>query len=238
MVNKKFSEIDYTSWCEDYQNGLSAQKIYDKYSSIDNCPSLSLIKKVIREKGLARTNSESQKGRVAWNKGKTGFKVWNSGMAKAQSYPYPSPNKGKVSPFKGVPRTERDKSQISHSIRLQNRESYGFYRDRADDDDMLYLIKITSDQEPEVQYKIGRTFNTLERRYNWKVEDKEIIKTWHSNHKFIFELEKVVLNAFRNYYERGPIDFPGYTEFFSDKLPVEEFILFVDQKLEELVLTH
>ena len=260
MVHKKFSDKDYTSWCEDYQKGLSyprfsyiqekrgdleenrrfsstCQKIYYKYSSTANGPSLSLIKKVIRERGLARTHSEAQKGRIAWNKGKTGLKVWNSGMAQTQSYPYSSPNKGKESPTKGVARTEKDKNKISHSIRFQNRGRYGFYRDRADDDDMLYLIKITSDQEPEVQYKIGRTFNTLKRRYNWNVKNKEIIKTWHSNHKIIFKLENVVLNAFKKYYKRGPIDFPGNTEFFSDELPLEEFITFVEQKLEQLVLT-
>lgn len=236
MVNKKFSNSDYESWCEDYRNGLSAQNIYDKYSSIENGPSLSLIKKVIREKGLARTHSEAQKSRVAWNKGKTGFKVWNAGMAKTNSYPYPSPNKGKPSPQKGVPRTKEDKNAIAHSIRLQNRAWYGFYQNRAEEEDYLYLIKVTSDQEPQIQYKVGRTFNTIERRYSWNLKDKEVIKLWSSNHRFIFDLENIVLNTFKNYYQRGPIDFAGSTEFFSDELPLNELILFVDTKLEELVM--
>jgi len=212
---------------------MSSQKIYKKYSP--GGPSLSRIKRVIRENGLSRSLSEAQKGRTAWNKGKTGFVVWNSGMAKTGNYPYSSAFKGKKSPFKDVPRSEEDRKKISHSIRWQNRESYGFYRDRAEDEDTLYLIKVTSNQGTKTQYKIGRTFNSIKRRYSWNLEDKEIIKLWFSSHSINFQLEHEILNAFKNYHERGPIDFPGSTEFFSDELPLVELISFVDHKLEELV---
>ena len=65
-------------------------------------------------------------------------------MSKAQTYPYPSPNKGRdaPAPTKGVPRTEEDKAKIAHSIRLQNRNAYGFYKERAEEEDMLYLIRV------------------------------------------------------------------------------------------------
>ena len=80
MNNKRFPEKDYDLWCEDYKKCLSSQKIFEKYN-YPGGPSLSLIKKVVRERNLARTLSEAQTGRIPWNKGKTGFVVWNSGMA-------------------------------------------------------------------------------------------------------------------------------------------------------------
>ena len=115
MNYQKFSEKDYQNWCNDYLSGLSSQSIANKYKP--NGPSVSLVKKVIRQKGLNRTLSESQIQRVPWNKGKTGFTVWNKGMSKAQTYPYPSPFKGRESSTKNVPRTDEDKAKIAHSIR-------------------------------------------------------------------------------------------------------------------------
>jgi hypothetical protein len=210
MNNQRLTEKDYKMWREDYLNGMSSQKIYEKYSP--NGPSLSQVKKVIRTSGLARSHSKAQKGRIPWNKGKTGFVVWNSGMASTGNYPYASSFKGKESPFKGVPRYKEDKNKISHSgppvfrrntgIRLQNRESYVFYRDRAGDEDTLYLIKVSSNQDSKIQYKIGRTFNSINRHYSWNLEDKEIIKLWFSNHTIIFQLEHDVLNEFKNYRAR------------------------------------
>ena len=153
--------------------------------------------------------------------------AWNSGMK--GNYPYPSPFKGKKSPFKGVPRSKEDKAKIAHTIRLQNRDHVGYYSDYADRLDTLYLIKITSNQEPHVQYKVGRTFNSLGRRYNWKMKDKITVKTWSSTHYNIFSLEETVLFVFQEYHEPGPEGFAGSTEFFSENLPVDEFIEYVDE---------
>lgn len=236
MNNKRFTQIDYDMWCQDYENGMSMQKIYEKYAP--NGPSLSLIKKIIGQKGISRSLSEAQQGRIAWNKGKKGGVAWNSGMAETGNYPFSSPFKGKQSPFKGIPRSKDDRAKISHSIRLQNRGYYGFYILRENDPDTLYLIKVTSDQEPYVQYKIGRTFNSLGRRFNWNMKDKITLKTWSCTHKNIFELEHIVLNAYKQFHQRGPDNFPGATEFFSDELPLEQFILFIDETLEALRTTY
>ena len=235
MNYQKFTEKDYQNWCEDYLSGMSSQRIADKYKP--NGPSVSLVKKVIRQRGINRTLSESQMGRVAWNKGKTGFSVWNKGMSKAQTYPYPSPNKGRESPTKGVPRTEEDKAKISHSIRLQNRNAYGFYKERAEEEDMLYLIRVIMEKNNKKTqyYKIGRTFNSLSRRYSWNFDPEDVIKLWYSNHTVIFALEEDVLNQFQQYYQRGPESFTGKTEFFSQELPVNDLIDYIDQRLTEKV---
>lgn len=233
--NQRFTENDYNIWCDEYENGLSLQKIADKYK--DNylptkSPSKSLIRKVIEERDLTRTLSEAQKGRPAWNKGKTGGVAWNSG--RKGNYPYPSPFKGKESPFKDIPRSKEDKAKIAHSIRLQNRNHYGFYAGRENEPDKLYLIRIKSNQKPYVQFKIGRTFNTLAQRYSWDLGDKEEIKIWESTHGNIFYLEQQALNDFQEYHQPGPESFPGATEFFSDQLPVSEFIDYVDNILDTL----
>jgi len=232
MNNQHFTNRDYDMWCEDYKNGLSTQKIADKYAP--NGPSKSLIRKIIEKRGITRTHSEAQEGRIPWNKGKTGGVAWNSGMASTGNYPYASPFKGKTSPFKGIPRSKEDRAKISHSIRLQNREHWGFYPQYIDQPDSLYLIQITSEKEPRVQYKVGRTFNSLGKRFNWQMKDKLTIKTWSSNHLNIFELEDLVLHAFKDYHPPGPENFPGATEFFSEELPLDEFILYVDETLKAL----
>jgi len=235
LGKNNYTEKDYQNWCEDYLSGMSSQRIADKYKP--NGPSVSLVKKVIRQRGINRTLSESQMGRVAWNKGKTGFSVWNKGMSKAQTYPYPSPNKGRESPTKGVPRTEEDKAKISHSIRLQNRNAYGFYKERAEEEDMLYLIRVIMEKNNKKTqyYKIGRTFNSLSRRYSWNFGPEDVIKLWYSNHTVIFALEEDVLNQFQQYYQRGPESFTGKTEFFSQELPVNDLIDYIDQRLTEKV---
>lgn len=235
MNNTKFTENDYQNWCDDYRSGMSVQKVADKYKP--NGPSVSLVKKVIIQRGLMRTRSESQMGRVSWNKGKTGFSVWNKGMSKAQTYPYPSPFKGRESPTKGVPRTEEDRAKIAHSIRLQNFNAYGFYKERAEEEDMLYLIRVISKKNDieTPQYKIGRTFNSLSRRYSWNFDPENTIKVWSSHHAVIYSLEEDVLHQFQKYYERGPEGFTGRTEFFSEELPVNELIDYVDQRLTEKV---
>jgi len=158
-------------------------------------------------------------------------------MSKAQTYPYPSPNKGRESPTKGVPRTEEDKAKISHSIRLQNRNAYGFYKERAEEEDMLYLIRVIMEKNNKKTqyYKIGRTFNSLSRRYSWNFDPEDVIKLWYSNHTVIFALEEDVLNQFQQYYQRGPESFTGKTEFFSQELPVNDLIDYIDQRLTEKV---
>ncbi len=235
MNNKRFTEKDYQNWCEDYLSGMSSQGIANKYKP--NGPSVSLVKKVIRQEGINRTQSQSQIGRIPWNKGKTGFSVWNKGMSKEQTYPYPSPFKGLKSPMKDVPRTKEVKDKIAHSIRLLNRNAYGFYKERAEDEDTLYLIHISLNQDNELNkyYKIGRTFNSLARRYNYNFDPNTIIKLWSSHHTVIYSLEEEVLYEFRKYFQRGPENFTGKTEFFSEKLPVNDVIDYIDRRLTEKV---
>ena len=56
MNNQKFTNKDYDMWCEDYANGLSLQKIVDKYAP--DGPSKSLVRRIVEQKGITRTNSE------------------------------------------------------------------------------------------------------------------------------------------------------------------------------------
>lgn len=98
------------------------------------------------------------------------------------------------------------------------------YKERAEDEDMLYLIRIiVKENNPETQYyKIGRTFNSLSRRYSWDFDPENILKLWYSNHTVIFSLEEEVLHQFQKYFQRGPEGFSGKTEFFSQELPVDD----------------
>ena len=47
--------------------------------------------------------------------------------------------------------------------------------------------------------------------------------------------EEEVLHQFQKYYKRGPEGFTGKTEFFSEELPVNNFIDYIDQRLTEKV---
>lgn len=96
MLKKKYTENDVQNWCKQYEKGYTLAKI----------ASLSLVSKSTIRTALKKhlnLRPKQQKGRIPWNKGKkTGQKVWNKDLR--GSYPYVSPNKAKLSPFKGIAR--------------------------------------------------------------------------------------------------------------------------------------
>jgi hypothetical protein len=67
--------------------------------------------------------------------------VWNKGLS--GKYPYVSPNKGKPSKFKNLPRSEATKNAISLSLRKLDWNGYGYYEKYKTRKYYLYLIILT-----------------------------------------------------------------------------------------------
>ena len=92
---------------------------------------------------------------------------------------------------------------------------------------MLYLITIWDNKKP--LFKIGRTFSNIKTRHpnlNFKIH-----KTWISTHQIIWVIENEVLHQFQSYRQIGSIGISGRTECFSQKLPLEIVISFIDKKI-------
>lgn len=109
MKPNKYKMDQIKKWCLLYQNGMTLAEISIK-TEIPKSSIRSNIKKYIK------LRPPQQVGRTAWNKGiKASRPVWNKGLK--GNYPYPSPNKGKKSQFKNIPRSQEVKDAISLSLR-------------------------------------------------------------------------------------------------------------------------
>ena len=63
----------------------------------------------------------------------------------------------------------------------------------------FYSLIVEKNNQKTQYYKIGRTFNSLSRRYSWNFDPEDVIKLWYSNHTVIFSLEEDVLHQFQKY---------------------------------------
>ncbi len=92
-------------------------------------------------------------------------------------------------------------------------------------DTILYLIECSS--EDEKFYKIGRTFQTIERRYakgNIPYEYKLIYK-YVSDAGHIFDLENLFKNKYKQYKYEPKKYFGGISECFNMELPIDKIEL-------------
>lgn len=92
-------------------------------------------------------------------------------------------------------------------------------------DTTLYLIECSS--EDEKFYKIGRTFQTIERRYakgNIPYEYKLIYK-YVSDAGHIFDLENLFKNKYKQYKYEPKKYFGGISECFNLELPIDKIEL-------------
>ena len=173
-----------------------------------------------------------QKKRVPWNKGKkTSQLVWNKGLS--GNYPYISPNKGKRSKFKNLPRSEATRNTISLALRKLNWNGYGYYEKYKTREDHLYLIMLTFRNKKVV--KVGRSFFSLKKRYT-KL-NYEVIKVWSGPHEQIYKLEQSFLITFQNYMCFGPTNFAGRTECFQINSPIKKFIAFIDNAFLHMAIS-
>ncbi len=98
----------------------------------------------------------------------------------------------------------------------------GFYPDRVNWEDTLYLLKLVSKKdcdEKECFYKIGRSFCFDKRLSNLKAHyDIDVIATITNNHKEIFEKEKYLLKSNKPYSYSPLISFGGQGECFTKEI--------------------
>lgn len=222
-MHQKYSNSDHSWWNLLYiEKKLSCQKI----SNITKVP-VSTIKKHLKKQNLLRTISESQIGRVPWNKGFKGQQIpWNKGM-KGQ-YPYPSPFLGKASPFKGLPRSEITKLRISQTHKKNRWNGCRFYKEHWNRQDFLYLCVLQYDDQ--YFYKIGRTFSTPKSRCGRYLI--QVIGIWQANHTQIVQLEKKVLLRYQDEYGfLAPKRISGRTECFTRHLPWYKLCAFIDMAI-------
>lgn len=224
-MNRKYSNSDYRWWEHLYiEKRFSCQKI----SNITDVPT-STIKKHLKKQNLLRTNQESKLGRTAWNKGVKGQQIpWNKGM---KGHPYPSPFLGKLSRFKGVPRSEITKLRISQTHRKNRWNGSRFYKEHPYRHDFLYLCVLKYDDQ--YFYKIGRTFSTPKSRCGPYLI--QVIGMWQASHSQIVSLEKRVLLGYQDKYGFiAPKTISGRTECFTYHLPWYELCAFIDMAISSL----
>ena len=222
-MNQKYSTKDYQLWVYLYvEKRFSCQRISDQ----TNIP-VSTIKKHLKKINLLRTNQESKKGRIPWNKGKKTNQIpWNKGM-KGQ-YPYPSPFLGKESPTRNIARTTKVKQKIARTLRQHRWNGSRFYKQYSNREDNLYLCYLEKDNL--FFYKIGRTFGTPRERCGKHLA--KVIKTWQSSHYRIVEIERQVLVTFQDQYGLiAPQGVSGRTECFQSNLPLDEVLQFIDMAI-------
>ena len=225
MKSNKYNQRDIDQWCQMYKNGMTLETI----SSMTNVPK-STVRFYLKKTMTLRP--AQQKDRVPWNKGKkTGQIVWNKGLS--GNYPYASPNKGKRSKFKNVPRSEAIKNTISLALRKLDWNGYGYYENYKTRKDSLYLIILTFNDKKVV--KVGRSFFALKKRYVGS--NYEVLKQWSGPHEKVYKLEQKFLITFQNYISFGPTNFVGRTECFSINSPIDQFIAFIKENFLHMAIS-
>lgn len=204
MNRRKYTQEDWDKWVDLYVNHKLS---YRAVARETNSKSGAVIKK-LHELGVTRNASESQKGK-------------------------PSGFKGKKSPFKAVPRSEAVKNKIRLKKRQDNFSGYGFYKNKAEEIDNLYLITVRDGDNigDRELYKIGRTFSTPYKRFGSKLIKIHKIAT--AKHKIIVKIEELVIEQFSPY-SCVATNITGRTECFSKNLPLDLVISFIDTAISSL----
>lgn len=217
-----YKKEDWDLWEEKYvQEGKTIQQISEELNV-----NRKTISKKLTERGVMRPSPVGQKGLTPWNKDKTGVQdAWNKGMK--DTYPYPSGFKGKISPFRGQPRSQETCDKIAHTKRTSRFDGYCVYQERLEEEDTLYLITV-KDREKGNLFKIGRTFQSAKKRHGSSLVT--VHQLWKAPHKIIVGVEYQVLVEFEKYSSVAKF-ISGRTECFSLDLPIDRVIDFIDMAI-------
>lgn len=229
MMNRKYSDQDYSSWAEAYSSGLSTVDVANLFGV--KAPT---VKRAISKMEILRSHSEANRGREPWNKGKKGLQEpWNKGMA--GNYPYPSPMKGVPSPYKGIPRSEEFKQNLSNTWKKKVDDGYDTwnggwktpYWGRELEIDTLYFV-IVSDTKSNLFPKIGRSFHGPNKRL--KRSHVETISYWCAPHWWVWWTERSVLKEFGEWRVNPKpfLECAGGTECFRPDIPIIEVVNLVN----------
>ena len=145
---------------------------------------------------------------------------------KGDAYPYEFSNKGKPSPSKNLPRDQKVKDKIAKALRKTNYSGYGFYENRAEEIDTLYLVYLTVNHQKLL--KIRRTFYDLNRRFP---------SSYSVKHKIVYSLEQLFLKQFNAYQMLGPTTLLGRTECFADNSPIDKMVEFIELHISLIYMT-
>ena len=138
-----------------------------------------------------------------------------------------NPNYGKPCPEHVIEATKKaNKGKVSSRKGKPYPQSIGWVCKEPDRPDKLYFIELHNGN-----YKVGRSYKGWLYR---KKETAKLIGEWAGKSIDIWNLEKEILKNF-SYYKIPLIEMSasrGMTEHFSDNLPIDEVINFINQKIK------
>lgn len=102
----------------------------------------------------------------------------------------------------------------SRGCKICNSSANGFYKNRPEESDFLYLLEICNETTKEHFLKIGRAFNIKERinKLNKNGYNIKVLTFSKGRHLDIYIKEQAILDKFREYKYKPVITFTGYSE--------------------------
>lgn len=125
---------------------------------------------------------------------------------------------------KVMSRNNRCKTCIKDGL---ERYAYGYYSERLEKEDTLYLMRMSKDEE--VFYKIGRSFDVEHRISRLKCCEYEIalLATYQHDHQYIYKLEKKLHQHLRKYKHKPFHKFQGETECFTSECLGDHLVKYI-----------
>lgn len=159
------------------------------------------------------------------------FKCWETKFEDSHSKFIATCGEGHGDFSKEVSAFLHKKTDCKQCSQISNTNSYGLYKNRLQEEDNLYLVKLSDDKESFL--KVGRAFD-LDIRFGFykPLFTVQLLNYFTKPHHIIQNLEKEVLRNFSKASYKPLKPFEGQTECFSLEL-IPEIEKYIVSRLEE-----